>query len=631
MSRSLHSVLRRCWRLLESLESGVDSPEAVRARDLLQRDLLPRTAGRRPYLVAGIVGPANAGKSTLFNRLVGQELSPSDPVSGRTRRLLGAAHPELLAALQQEPTLRRFPLEIAGDPREAAEEAAKPAVDPAELLAVPLPGFPPDLLLIDTPDFDSVVLENRDVSESLLAVADLAVVVVTRHSYQNREVVHFLQSWLDRGRPWLLVYNEGVDRHQDLENATKLVRDLGSFPLAIYRGALDPAAPLVASLEEIGAAWLEAEDLSRPNCRWRHAELGTFLETLANATHPDREDVAELKSRALAASLNHLRDALEALAAEFASHAGHARELLDAAAACCREPGRRVAASAMPLSPLHDSLRRLARERFQSTTSGWRRLRRRAALAWRRLAFGLAAPAESRRRPDRGQLRAAFQEELVKIWPESWSLLSRELGRSGRHAARETCTAHQAEILSRDLARARRDKGLERASAGLGVQDTCLARFQSSCDDLAEAALADPAIADMAADLATQPRAPELDHFFVRAGAFGAALCAPQPELVDPFLAARLRALLKLPLAEHAREAWTRIHGDRCAEVLMDAALELSAPQLRVIQARERRVAEELRNLSNAVGEKLPGAGAGMAALSEVETAASGSTPAPVA
>ena len=640
MSRSLPSVLRRCWRLLESLESGINSPEAVRARDLLQRDLLPRTAGRRPYLVAGIVGPANAGKSALFNRLVGRALSPSDPVGGRTRRLIGAAHPELLEQLRLEPTLRRFPLEVGEDLSESSAAAAQSPVDPAELLAVPLPELPPDLLLIDTPDFDSVVLENRDASESLLAVADLAVVVVTRHSYQNREVVRFLQGWLDRGRPWILVYNESVDPERDLENAAKLVRDLGSYPLAIYRGVLDPAAPLGEALTEIGADWLEREDPTRSRGRWRAGELGACLLELATSRSADREDLAELKSRALAASLNHLRDALEALAAELASHADRARELLDAATACCREPGRRIAAGAMPLAPLHDAMRRAPTERSLASLRGWRRWARQAGLAWRRVAFGIAAPAESRRLPDGGALRGALREQLEKNWPDSWSMLGRELGRTGRHPARETCSVRQAEMLDRDLASLRSPKALKRAASELGMSESCLERFQASCDELAQAALADPAAAQMAFDLAVQARAPEIDHFFVRAGAFGAALCALTPDQVDPFLAAQLRALLKLPFAEHARESWARVHGDRCAEVVLDAALESTAPQLRLIQARERRVAEELRNLGNAIGEKLPGAGAGAeaaviaggaAGLSAAGTAGPGSSPAPAA
>ena len=73
------------------------------------------------------------------------------------------------------------------------------------------PTLPRGLMLIDTPDFDSILEDNRLASESLLTVADLVVAVVTRHSYQNKAVVTFLERWLQHGRPWMLVYNEAGD------------------------------------------------------------------------------------------------------------------------------------------------------------------------------------------------------------------------------------------------------------------------------------------------------------------------------------------------------------------------------------------------------------------------------------
>ena len=56
------------WRPVARGERPV---AAVRSR--LERDLLPRTAGGHEHLVVGIVGPNNAGKSSLFNALVAGE------------------------------------------------------------------------------------------------------------------------------------------------------------------------------------------------------------------------------------------------------------------------------------------------------------------------------------------------------------------------------------------------------------------------------------------------------------------------------------------------------------------------------------------------------------------------------
>ena len=142
-------------------------PAAALALDLLERDLLPRTAGGDAYLVAGIVGPNNAGKSALFNALVGRPLSPSVPTGGATRRLVGAVHPTLLAQLRAEPTLARFRLRPFG-PDLAADTPLQPAADPAELLVAEEPLLPAMLMLIDTPDFDSILEDNRLASESII-------------------------------------------------------------------------------------------------------------------------------------------------------------------------------------------------------------------------------------------------------------------------------------------------------------------------------------------------------------------------------------------------------------------------------------------------------------------------------
>src|SRR4029453_562637 len=108
------------------------------------------------------------------------------------------------------------------------------ADDPAELLAAEEPQLPAMLMLIDTPDFDSILEDNRIPSESLLAVPDLVIAIVPRHSYQNKAVVVFLQRWLQHGRPWMLVYNEAIDATVARSHAAKLASDVGTAPQAVF-------------------------------------------------------------------------------------------------------------------------------------------------------------------------------------------------------------------------------------------------------------------------------------------------------------------------------------------------------------------------------------------------------------
>src|SRR5215475_5249492 len=74
VTADLSAALRRTRDTLAPVRERF--PAAALAFDLLERDLLPRSAGGDAYLIVGIVGPNNAGKSALFNALVGRSLSP---------------------------------------------------------------------------------------------------------------------------------------------------------------------------------------------------------------------------------------------------------------------------------------------------------------------------------------------------------------------------------------------------------------------------------------------------------------------------------------------------------------------------------------------------------------------------
>ena len=184
--------LRRVHALLEPLAAGrpgvhgAVEPLAREAIERLEHDLLPRTAGASEYLVVGVVGPNNAGKSALFNALAGRALSPSVPTGGATRRLIGALHPILLERLASEPTLARLVLERVDAGAGGVQEALERAADPSELLVVAVAEMPRDVLLVDTPDFDSI-LTSRAASTALLRVVDLALVVVTPHLPEQRK------------------------------------------------------------------------------------------------------------------------------------------------------------------------------------------------------------------------------------------------------------------------------------------------------------------------------------------------------------------------------------------------------------------------------------------------------------
>jgi hypothetical protein len=577
----LSAALRRTRDILLPIRERF--PATAMAFDLLERDLLPRTAGGDAYLIVGIVGPNNSGKSALFNALVGRPLSPSVPTGGATRRLVGAAHPTLLAQLRAEPTLARFRLRPFGADTTAGAPL-QPADDPAELLVAAEPQLPAMLMLIDTPDFDSILDDNRIASESLLAVADLVVAIVTRHSYQNKAVVQFLHRWLQHGRPWMLVYNEASDATVARAHASKLAADVGTPPLAAFWAAHSLAvqeqrAPLDPVQLPIDAAAVPERPL--------HDLLF------------DLEQIALVKSRAFDAALGRLRSALRDAGAALAADALHATAVLSAAEMRAFETGVRIASTAMPARPFVDAFRTVLDRRSNALSRGWRTTLRHIRLGIESIPSLL----RGRRTPADGaaiSLAAIERDELAKGWPQFWEELVRDLGREARHPARQSATAVVAAQLDRDLADQRRADAQASAEAALRMVPADVDEFQRACEQLVEKAIEERGFDDdiqAAADLATLLPIALAAVVIINTGGLGSDIAAVGGGALGTFLFEKYAHVLGTGIMADARRRWIEVRGRQLAHALTDAALPGTAPHLRATAERDTELARTLQNL----------------------------------
>ena len=579
MDRS--ATLRRARDLVAPLRERL--PSAAQALDLLERDLLPRSAGGDAYLVVGIVGPNNAGKSALFNALVGRMLSPSLPTGGATRRLVGAANPSLLARLREEPTLARFRLQPF--PTDVADAPLQPTDDPAALLIAAEAALPDGLLLIDTPDFDSVLEDNRIASESLLAVADLVVAIVTRHSYQNRAVVRFLERWLQHGRPWMLVYNEAGDAEVAAAHAAKLAADVGTAPLAVFW------APHSLAVQR-GDAPLDPASLpGQPPGRPLKALLF------------DVAAIAEVKTRALDAALARLRDALRETSVALAADALRAGAVLQAAEARAIEAGMRVAATAMPARPFVDAFRTVLDRRSNPLSRSWRTTLRHIRLGLESLPRRLRGEAPQ---PEKAAstLISIERDELAAAWPTYWEELVRDLGREARHPARQTARPAVSARLDADLADQRRAAAFDQGVGALAMHDAEVAEFQRACEQLVERAIEDRGFEldiQAAADLATLVPIALAAAVIVSTGGFGSDLAAVGGGAVGTFLFEKYAHVLGRGIMADARRRWTDVRGRQLAQSLVDAALPTTAPYVRAAIEHDTALARQLKDLQSEI------------------------------
>ena len=162
---------------------------AARARGAVgQLDdyVLPRLARLDAPLLAVVGGSTGAGKSTLVNSVIGRVVSAPGVIRPTTRSPVLVHHPEdadWFASDRILPGLARSHDSVA---------------DARTLQVVPEPSLPRGLAILDAPDVDSVVAENRALAGQLLAAADLWLFVTSAARYADAVPWEYLRSAAER-------------------------------------------------------------------------------------------------------------------------------------------------------------------------------------------------------------------------------------------------------------------------------------------------------------------------------------------------------------------------------------------------------------------------------------------------
>lgn len=191
---------------------GADDARALRRQALDQLDdyLLPRLRASAAPVLAVLGGSTGAGKSTLVNSLLGARVSAAGVLRPTTRWPVLVHHPldgrwfstdrvlpglaRLTARVADPDPAARGPAGTAQPVGEPGTQAPLPDAQPAVggagrrgagLTLVASEAVPQGLALLDAPDVDSVVEENRTLARQLLAAADLWLFVTTAARYAD--------------------------------------------------------------------------------------------------------------------------------------------------------------------------------------------------------------------------------------------------------------------------------------------------------------------------------------------------------------------------------------------------------------------------------------------------------------
>jgi hypothetical protein len=176
--------------------AGAPRARANRDELLAQLDdyLVPRLREPEAPLLAVVGGSTGAGKSTLVNSLVGRRVSEAGVLRPTTRTPVLVCHPEdhhWFSGMRVLPDLTR----VWVPQQEPGDDLLLPGEDPARVLRIEtVESLPRGLALLDAPDVDSLVAENRVLAAELICAADIWVMVTTAARYADAVPWHLLRT-----------------------------------------------------------------------------------------------------------------------------------------------------------------------------------------------------------------------------------------------------------------------------------------------------------------------------------------------------------------------------------------------------------------------------------------------------
>lgn len=181
---------------------GAPRARQTRAELLAQLDdyLVPRLKAPEAPLLAVVGGSTGAGKSTLVNSLVGRQVSEAGVLRPTTRIPVLVCHPDdhhWFAGMRVLPDLTRVwapqdEEDVRPTPRRTHPRG--PLHVTRELRIETVSTLPRGLALLDAPDIDSLVVENRTLAAELICAADVWVMVTTASRYADAVPWHLLRT-----------------------------------------------------------------------------------------------------------------------------------------------------------------------------------------------------------------------------------------------------------------------------------------------------------------------------------------------------------------------------------------------------------------------------------------------------
>ncbi|WP_230487084.1 dynamin family protein [Nocardioides anomalus] len=303
------TALVRLHHALQTVRLPLDLPGTAELRsgltemvDQLEDYVIPRVTTLEAPLLTVVGGSTGAGKSTLVNSLVGRRVTEPGLLRPTTRSPVLVHHPEDASWFGADRLLPDL------------ERVDHMTTDPAALQLVADPAVPRGLAVLDAPDVDSVVEENRELAAQLLAAGDLWLFVTSAARYADQVPWEFLRQAAERSTAVAVVLDRTPeDAVQTV--ATHLARMLASRGLKdsplfiVHEGPVSEDGLLPADHVADIKTWLES--LAGDTAARQQVVVQTLdgaVRTLTRRTYP----IADAAAEQVAAAVRLREDATSA-------------------------------------------------------------------------------------------------------------------------------------------------------------------------------------------------------------------------------------------------------------------------------------------------------------------------------
>ena len=288
------TALVRLHHALQGVRLPLDLPGIEEQRtgltemlDQLEDYVIPRVTTLEAPLLAVVGGSTGAGKSTLVNSLVGHKVTQPGLLRPTTRSPVLVHHPDDAAWFGADRLLPDL------------ERVDHMTTDPGALQLVPAAWVPPGLAILDAPDVDSVVEENRELAAQLLSAADLWLFVTSAARYADQVPWEFLRQAAERSTAVAIVLDRTPEEAVQTV-ATHLARMLASRGLKdsplfiVHEGPVSDEGLLPADHVVEIRTWLES--LAGDVAARQQVVVQTLdgaVRTLTRRTYPVADAAAE--------------------------------------------------------------------------------------------------------------------------------------------------------------------------------------------------------------------------------------------------------------------------------------------------------------------------------------------------